>query len=59
MNDTSINIKENDNKISSAIKEAEKMLKSGNYPVYKSLEDYKKAMKQNPTFFKYTNSDTF
>ncbi len=27
-----------------AIAEAEEMLKSGNYPVYKSLEDYKKAM---------------
>ncbi len=27
-----------------AIEEAEEMLKSGNYPIYKSLEDYKKAI---------------
>ncbi len=27
-----------------AIEEAERMLKSGNYTVYKSLEDYKKAV---------------
>ncbi len=27
-----------------SITEAEEMLKSGNYPVYKSLEEYKKAM---------------